>query len=137
MQFHTRFNPPISKDANTVGISATQQQFKDDCTISSVIKKYGIHNVAASFEHVDNVNDFTQIDFDFESAQNAIATIKSEFYSLPSEIRDSFEHSPTKWYNHKIQKLSEEHARLLDTDLDVLIPPKVESPSQPPEPSQV
>lgn len=97
MKFRTRFNVD---EFNNVGLvcespSLTEQQFKDECDINSIIARYKVTGVLG--DPMDNREpvyvDCSSIP-DLLTAQNFIIRANDDFMSLPSSIRKRFDNSP-------------------------------------------
>lgn len=97
MKFRTRFN---ASEFNNVGLvcespSLTEQQFKDECDINSIIARYKVTGLLG--DPMDNREpvyaDCSSIP-DLLTAQNFIIQANCEFMALPSSIRKRFDNSP-------------------------------------------
>jgi phage internal scaffolding protein len=76
--------------------SATEQSHKDECDINNILHDYtrtGFINHAK--QYAGQYDDVSAIDF--ETAMNTVATTKSLFESLPSAIRQEFNHNPAEF----------------------------------------
>lgn len=82
--------------------SMTQQQFKRECDINNVIKRYDSTGVLSSVgQLVDKdaiFGDFSNIP-DLHSAMTMIAAAEGAFQSLPSWIRKGCKNNPETWIN--------------------------------------
>ncbi len=78
------------------GESRTKQEFKDECDINNIIKRFDKTGV---LEHVqENEGYYTETgELDFQAAQDIIATGNSMFEGLPSIIRKRFDNKPEKF----------------------------------------
>lgn len=97
MKFRTRFNVD---EFNNVGLvcetpSLTEQQFRDECDINSIISRYKVTGVLG--DPMDNREpvyaDCSSIP-DLLTAQNFIIQANDDFMALPSSIRKRFDNSP-------------------------------------------
>lgn len=119
MKFRTKysrkrvFSPAGSK-------SMTDQQYKDECSIDAIIKKYGIMGqpVPQPFGTGGDVSELG----DFASVMQKVAVAREQFMDLPSEIRARFGHSPEAFYNWLADSKNTEEA----VKLGLLIPREVE-----------
>lgn len=72
----------------------TQQQFKDECDINNIIKRY---ETTGEFTHrtskVGQYADFTQIS-DYQSMVNQVQYAQEAFNSLPAQVRARFKNNP-------------------------------------------
>lgn len=95
-KFRTRFNVD---DFNVTGLvcetpSMTQQQFKEECDVNSIMDKYRITGTVPTRLNAQ-YGDFSEVS-DYLSAQNTILSAQEQFDSLPSNIRKEFDNSPAK-----------------------------------------
>ena len=73
----------------------TKQEFKDECDIHSILKRYQETRTAEHINHRQAVfADVTALDF--QTAMNVMADARSAFASLPSEVRDRFKNDPAE-----------------------------------------
>lgn len=77
--------------------SMTQQQFKDEADINTIMRKYGADPVAFnSLTRKGGVYaDFSKIT-DYHSMLQEVATAQEAFASLPAQLRSRFENDPGK-----------------------------------------
>jgi len=77
------------------GPSMTQQQFKNQCDINQIIKKYEKTGMITHLNNNQgNYADFTNIK-DFQTNLNMVINAQSSFDALPSEIRKRFGNNPS------------------------------------------
>lgn len=74
----------------------TQQQFKDDCDINTIMERYGVTGELPINVRQPLSEDFVEA-FDFQSAQNALIEAKASFMEMPAKIRARFENDPAKF----------------------------------------
>lgn len=91
-RFPTRFDHPTHPGVSNGSPSLTQQHFKSECDINTIMKKYAITgtlpNVAGGY--YDEVPD----DTDYFTLQTHLLNADDAFMSLPSHVRKRFENSP-------------------------------------------
>lgn len=80
---------------DVVGVSRTRQEFKDECNINVIMKKYERTGVIS---HVSNRQP-RYVDFgdgvpDFHSAMNMMVEAEAAFMTLPAVVRKRFENDP-------------------------------------------
>lgn len=75
--------------------SATQQQFKEECDINEIVRRFGLTGELPENVRVPQSGDFTGIT-DFQSAMNAVREAQENFMALPAEIRERFANDPQK-----------------------------------------
>lgn len=74
--------------------SLTKQEFRDECDLNRIMKKYGVKNAFQMFQpKTGSYVDLTTAK-SFEEAQNLIANAYSAFDSLPSKVRKRFSNNP-------------------------------------------
>lgn len=77
--------------------SMTQQNFKDECDINNILKKYkrtGLVEHVAS--HGGRYEDLSQ-PVDYQTALNVVISAQAAFDSLPSDIRKQFGNNPQEF----------------------------------------
>lgn len=70
-----------------------QQQFKDECDINEITRRFGLGAVLPEGHRLPQYGDFTGIE-SFHDACNAIAEAHESFDSLPATLRDRFKNDP-------------------------------------------
>lgn len=93
--FRTKYEPrKILKSFKGVK-SLTDQQYKAECSVEGIIKKFGIlPQPTATPLHCD-VSEYG----DFNEALMRVENAKAEFMSLPSEIRQRFGNDPKVFFD--------------------------------------
>lgn len=69
-----------------------QQQFKDECDINTIMKRFGITGELPPGRE-GNYGDFSEVD-DFASAMVAVREAGEAFMELPAKLRKRFNHDP-------------------------------------------
>lgn len=87
-KIRNRFTPPEPTPITDPGISLTQQHFKDETEINSVVRKYLKGHPLPITNKQPMFGDFGSMDF--HEMKNAIADIDSQFASLPAKLRGRF-----------------------------------------------
>lgn len=109
--------------------SMTQQHFKDETMIDNILQKYaetGFLTDPFSPKRPIQFGDFSDVT-DFQTAQNAVARATEYFESLPSNVRSSFNNSPSEF----LQALQDPEQRSKLEDLGFVAP----EPSKEPQPT--
>lgn len=98
IQFRTMYN--YDRDAVSIQTGTkcedetmTQQQFKDECDINKIMKRFGVTGeVPMNIRPVlpDDYNDV----FDFQTAMNTVRRAQEAFMKMPSGIRARFQNNP-------------------------------------------
>lgn len=91
------YDPVEEVHSNTVGPSMTQQQFKDECDVNNILRKY------SEYGHLDHVNraqprymDCSSISaHTFQEHLDFMMDFEDHFDSLPEEIRKRFDDDPS------------------------------------------
>lgn len=97
---HSRFNPPGKVKLECPPETRTQQHFKNEANINSIMRRYKttgtLVDPLAPRRGNPMYGDFSQVS-DFQSAQNALIEAENAFMSLPSEIRRRFQNNPAEF----------------------------------------
>jgi len=81
------------------GSSMTQQQFKSQCDINQIIKKYEKTGMLSHINpNAGNYGDFTNLK-NFSENLNMVISAQNAFDALPSEIRKRFGNDPINLIN--------------------------------------
>lgn len=119
------YDPGISFDPDE---GLTQQQFKDDCDINNIMKRYQATGVIT---HVNGrqpeFGDFSN-PIDFQSALNTVIEAEELFADLPATIRDRFANDPKELLMFMADEANREEAIALGI---------VKAPEKEPEPTKV
>jgi len=80
----------------TCGPTMAKQEFKKECDINEIIKRFRDTGV---IEHVKNIQgtfgDFTNA-MDYQSSLNKVLEAQAEFNQLPAKVRGRFQNDPAK-----------------------------------------
>jgi phage internal scaffolding protein len=93
--FRTAYGQKL-RVAIATGDGLTEQHHKDETDINKIVRKYNKTGL------IDHLNQFEakyadMTGFDYQNAQNLIASANSMFEGLPSEIRNKFDNDPAKF----------------------------------------
>lgn len=97
--FRTGFNYDTDQASQESGLSCpleesvTQEQFKEECDINTIVKRFGLTGEMPQNLRLPVSGDFTGIT-DFHSAMNLVVEAQEGFMSLPAEMRQRFNHDP-------------------------------------------
>jgi len=85
-------SPPVFQLLHT-GPGLTQQEFKDECDMNLILKKYGIYAAANAPAMV-----FRDVShgYDYLEAFNAVQEANEAFAALPADARRALDHSPLR-----------------------------------------
>ena len=92
MNFLTRFKPRRVPGLRCAG-GLTQQHFKDDCDINTILRKY---RAVPPSSRPSFYGDYRTFPADLTEAYNQLSVVHDWFGSLPSEVRQSFENDPLR-----------------------------------------
>ena len=95
-KFNTIYNhaSPVSPHG---GKSLTDQQYRDECDIEKILKRFGVTGQLPPNTRGNGVSgDFSNIG-DFQNCLDRINRAKDEFNALPSQIRDRFGNDPAAY----------------------------------------
>lgn len=100
------------KGKKVYGETLTEQAHKDACDLNHIIKKYDRKGVMRLQQQV-TVDEEALLDlvgFDYQTAEQNLARVRSEFEMLPSEVRFKFRNDPGEYlkYLSRPQKAADE-----------------------------
>lgn len=75
--------------------SVVQQQFKDECDINVIVKRFGLTGELPNGIDMPVSGDFTGVT-DFHTALTLVRQAQESFQELPAEIRERFNNEPAK-----------------------------------------
>ena len=96
MQIRSRYNLGApEKGLDFLKPSLTQQQFKDECEIESLLKAHNLSQVMGIVNNHGQNPIFADVSDipDFAESQNHISLAREYFESLPSSVRSHFDNS--------------------------------------------
>lgn len=111
------------------GSSMTQQQFKDECDINLMVKRFGGLPVPGAGAAVGRYGDFSTAP-DFFEAQQLVLRARAQFDSLPSAVRRRFDNDPAQLLAFVGDKSNLDEARELGLLADEPVKPAVEPPKE-------
>lgn len=92
MKIYSRFDRPQVAGLTCEDESLTQQQFKDECDIDCILRRYdqtGVLVDPLSERRLAQFGDFSNLP-SFAEYQNRLAEVSEYFMSLPPDIRSNF-----------------------------------------------
>lgn len=97
----TPYNYDRSKVSRETGLtddspSLTQQSFKDECDINTLVKRFGITGAIPQGVRAPSYADYDEV-FDYQDAMNAIAAANSSFAELSAIVRRRFHNDPAEF----------------------------------------
>lgn len=79
--------------------SLTQQQFKDEVDINTLIERFGLSGEMPQLQQLPSYDDYSGI-FDYQTAMNAVVAAQRQFQSLPATTRSRFNNDPQKFVEY-------------------------------------
>jgi phage internal scaffolding protein len=136
-EIYTRYDSPLFEGIEFTDPGYTQQQFKDDADINSIMERYQKTGLLT-----DPMNPGTRQpmfgdfeDMDFHEAQTFLANAFQDFEALPARIRDRFENDPGKLLDFLRDDNNRDEAiklglieKLPAVEIPPKLPPKQEDP---------
>lgn len=101
-ELRSAFNYDPDKVSAETGLSCpedeskTQQSFKDECDINTIVKRFGLTGELPQDYQMPQSGDFTGVS-DYQSAMNAVRAAEEAFMAVPAEIRARFSNDPGKF----------------------------------------
>lgn len=74
--------------------SRTQQHFKDEVDINTIVRKFGVTGTAPASLDLASYGDFSQVE-SYHDAMNALIASQQAFESVPAHIRKYFDNDPS------------------------------------------
>lgn len=82
-------------DDGEVDVGRTQQQFRDECDINEIVRRFGLTGELPENLRLPQSGDFTHVT-DFKSALDAVRAAEAGFMELPGDLRARFENDPAR-----------------------------------------
>lgn len=103
-KIYSRFNPPLVSGLTCTKPSLTSQEFKEECNINVLLKKYAVQAKLLGMPLSDvipqpsaeNFGDFTNVE-EFLNSMNRVSQVKGMFDALPSDIRQACGNDPANF----------------------------------------
>lgn len=93
--------------------SRTQQQFKEQCDVNHIMRKYATTGTLTHLNHRRGVyGDFSEIK-DYRASLHAIMSSNDAFLALPSALRKKFNNDPAEFLDFVSNPANREEARNL------------------------
>lgn len=78
------------------GKSRTRQEFKDECDINTIVRRFGVTGQLPTMSRIPQNADFSDA-LDFREAMNAMVEARESFDVLPSRVRARFHNDPAEF----------------------------------------
>lgn len=92
------------------GEGRTKQQFKDECDINVIMKRYQNTGVLENVRDARNARFADVTSYDFQNAMDILADARTAFEELPASIRDRFNNDPAELLDFVHDKDNQEEA---------------------------
>lgn len=96
MEFYTRFNRPPQVGLEFTEPSMTEQHFKEECDINTIVARYQETGVLPSGNREPLFGDFAEFPQDLQSSQAYFDDAHERFMQLPAQLRKEFDNDPVK-----------------------------------------
>lgn len=96
MKFFTRYEVPPSPSIEFVEPSMTEQHFKDECDINTIVKSYQATGVLPQGNREPLFGDFAEFPTDLQASQQYFDDASQRFMELPATLRREFDNDPVK-----------------------------------------
>lgn len=98
--FRTPFNYDTDLASDEAGLyfdgsdGKAQQQFKDECDINTIVRRFGLTGELPNDVRVPQYADFTDAVSDYQTALHQVIAADREFMRLPPDLRYRFRNDP-------------------------------------------
>lgn len=103
--------------------SLTQQQFKEETDINTIVERFGLTGEVPSNVRMPLEGDFTEVVTDYQSALNMVKAADEAFMQMPAMVRREFDNDPQKFMEFVDNPANRDKAKALG-----LLTPEVEIP---------
>lgn len=98
MFIRTPYNYSMDNVSRETGLKCleetmAQQQFKDECDINNIMKRFGVTGQLPVAVRMPTYGDFTEVT-DYHTAMNAMLEAEKSFGMMPSQVRARFGNDP-------------------------------------------
>lgn len=124
--FRTVYSPKDDKSglAFDGARDMARQEFREECDINHIMKRYSKTGVAPTAVGVARYGDFSEVG-DYLSAQTVVLTAREQFEALPAVVRDRFGGDPVKFLQFVGDKKNLDEAKKLGLLKDEVVEPIV------------
>lgn len=89
------------------GVSMTDQQYRDECDIDIILKRYKVGQPLPTTARVGSYGDFTDFG-DYQSCLERVRKADEDFKSLPASLRARFGNDPVAYYQFVLDPSNQE-----------------------------
>lgn len=86
----------LSSGLECLDESKAQQNFKDECDINTIVRRFGLTGQLPENVRTPRYEDYSEV-FDFQSAMNSVRAAGEGFMELPAHIRAKFANDPQQF----------------------------------------
>lgn len=86
----------LDSSVSFFGKTLTQQQFRDECDINEIVRRFGLTGQLPENLRAPQYGDFTGVS-DYQTALNAVIAADEAFMELPANVRERFDNDPAKF----------------------------------------
>lgn len=91
---YDRYAASVASGLVSDEVTRTQQQFKDECDINTIVRNFGLTGQLPFNERTPLTGDYTEVVNDYQSALNMVMAADAAFMELPSNLRERFHNNP-------------------------------------------
>lgn len=96
IKIYTRYDTPAEEGIVFCEPTMTQQQFKADCDINTILDRYKVTGTLPYIAAPFSSEDFSE-GFDYREALHQIAEADAAFMELPASVRKEFNNDPSEF----------------------------------------
>lgn len=139
-EVRTRFNTDFDKLSQCTSLAEfektrTQQQFKDECDINEIVRRFGLTGKLPDNVRMPEYVDYEGV-FDFQTAMNTMMDAEREFMKLPASVRRRFDNDPQQLLEFVGNGQNQAEAEALGLLRAKAPPPPPAPPAPAPEPAK-
>lgn len=108
--------------------SRTQQQFKAEVDINTIVERFGLTGELPNDVRVPVSADYTEAVTDYQTALNLVIAAETAFMELPAKVRERFGNDPQRLQMFVEDKDNLEEARKLGIAVPAAAPPAAPEP---------
>lgn len=114
----TAYNYDMNEASDETGLdcsveeSMTQQSFRDECDINTIVKRFGLTGELPTNFRTPQYGDFDNV-MDYQTALNAVRQAGEAFMEMPAELRARFNHDPQQLMDFVAKESNREEAERL------------------------
>ena len=95
VRIYSRFDVPSDPGFTSVNPTMTQQHFANEVDINQIMARYKQTGLLPQIDGYE-YGDFTNADYDYQTAMNFILQAQDAFESMPAQLRKRFNNDPAE-----------------------------------------